>query len=72
MSKRYEGCSVCGQQTYWIVKDDGIRCTKCETTIRGRAPFSWRWEGCSKCGKATYWVHDADGFEVCTRCGTGG
>ena len=72
MSKSYRGCSQCGGDTYWIVKDSGVKCTGCETTITGSGPFKWRYEGCSKCGGDTHWVHDADGFEVCTSCGTGG
>jgi ribosomal protein L37E len=72
MAKEYRGCSRCGEQTYWIVKDDGVKCTKCETTVGGQGPFSWDYEGCSKCGTQTYWIKDAHGFEVCTGCGTAG
>ncbi len=72
MGKKWQGCSTCDGSTYWIVKDNGVKCTGCGTTITGKASFSWHWEGCSKCGGSTYWVHDGDGFECCTGCGTGG
>ena len=72
MARQWQGCSACGEKTYWIVKDNGVKCTKCQTTISGKGPFKWYWEGCSNCGCKTYWVNDEDGFEACTKCGTGG
>lgn len=72
MPKEWKGCSTCGENTYWIIKSDGVKCTKCETTIVGEGPFSWHWEGCSKCGEKTYWLHTGRGLEVCTRCGMAG
>jgi DNA-directed RNA polymerase subunit RPC12/RpoP len=72
MPKKSAGCSKCGEMTWWIAKDNGVKCTGCETIIMGKGPFRWQSAGCSRCGAITWWVHDTDDFQVCTGCGVGG
>lgn len=65
-------CESCRGRTSWLVKDLGVRCTGCGTTLHAPGPFRWEEHYCDRCRGRMVWVECGNGLVVCMGCGQGG
>ncbi len=64
-------CSNCDAYTNWVIKDGGVKCTGCGTSLSAPGPFGWSKHTCSHCDAYTNWIEASNGLVVCTGCGRG-